>query len=146
MQNNWQFFLWSFPIWFIRERVDCVPLLPWQSVGSQDDINNDDNDVSNDVNASLLTAASVIDDYLSFWLWLEDPCSRARADFLGNLTLFLRRIIRQLNSLFIRDRGLCYNQSLNVSAARPMNFENRHTSEKNCGIVTAQAYVVTKFF
>ena len=47
-----------------------------RSVGSQDDINNDDNDVSNDVNASL--CCRVIDDYLSF------GCDWSHAMYLVN--------------------------------------------------------------
>ena len=47
-----------------------------RSVGSQDDINNDDNDVSNDVNASL--RCRVIDDYLSF------GCDWSHAMYLVN--------------------------------------------------------------
>ena len=45
-------------------------------MGSQDDINNDDNDVSNDVNASL--RCRVIDDYLSF------GCDWSHAMYLVN--------------------------------------------------------------
>ena len=62
-----------------------------RSVGSQDDINNDDNDVSNDVNASL--RCRVIDDYLSFgcdWshaMYLLASQLQEYTSFLGTLTI-----------------------------------------------------------
>ena len=58
-----------------RTHTPCVVPQHW-SVGSQDDINNDDNDVSNDVNASL--RCRVIDDYLSF------GCDWSHAMYLVN--------------------------------------------------------------
>ena len=68
---------WRSSMVWIEPRTHTPCVVPQhRSVGSQDDINNDDNDVSNDVNASL--CCRVIDDYLSF------GCDWSHAMYLVN--------------------------------------------------------------